>query len=102
MRISMPFAGKEEARAEVCRLALADGANRRELCRRFGISAKTLYKWLPRYEAEGASGLLEQSRRPRRSPWRTSDEMEAVVLAVRRENPAWAAARSRPVCAGKG
>ena len=89
MRFSMPFAGKEEARAEACRLAAVEGANRRELCRRFGISAKTLYKWLPRYEAKGAAGLVEQSRRPNRSPSRTSDEMEAAVLAVRRENPTW-------------
>jgi transposase InsO family protein len=85
----MPFAGKEEGRAEACRLALAGGANRREVCRRFKISPTTLYKWLPRYEAEGDAGLRERSRRPDRSPSRTSDAMEAAVLAVRDENPTW-------------
>jgi transposase InsO family protein len=85
----MPFADKEEARAEACRLALAEGANRREVCRQSGISAKTLYKWLPRYEVEGEAGLRERSRRPRRSPSRTSEEMEAAVLAVRHANPTW-------------
>jgi transposase InsO family protein len=85
----MPFQGKEEAREEVCRLALGDGANRRELCQRFGISAKTFYRWLPRYIREGTDGLADRSRRPHRSPSRTAAEMAAAVLAVRRENPTW-------------
>lgn len=89
MRFSMPFQGKAEGREEACRLALSKDANRRELCRRFKISAKTLYKWLDRYGREGAAGLTERSRRPHRSPFRTVAEMEAAVLAVRRENPVW-------------
>ena len=89
MRFSMPFFGKEEAREEVCRLALWEGANRRQLCRRFGISAKTLYRWLNRYRSEGPAGLTERSRRPHRSPSRTEPGMEAAVLAMRRENPVW-------------
>jgi transposase InsO family protein len=89
MRFSMPFFGKEEAREEVCRLALGPGVNRRELCRRFGISAKSLYYWLPRYQAAGCAGLSERSRRPHHSPRRTDAAMEAAILAVRRENPVW-------------
>ena len=85
----MPFLGKQEAREEVCRLALSEGANRRGLCLRFGISAKTLYRWLTRYGEEGSAGLRERSRRPHRSPRRTDVVMEAVVLAVRRDNPVW-------------
>ena len=41
-----------DLREEFVRLALSDGANRRELCRRFGISAQTGYKWLRRYAAQ--------------------------------------------------
>jgi transposase InsO family protein len=89
MRFSMPFFGKEEAREEACRLALRAGANRRQLSRRLGISAKALYYWLKRYRQEGSAGLSERSRRPRRSPHRTDASMEAAVLAVRRENPVW-------------
>jgi transposase InsO family protein len=89
MRFSMPFQGREEARVEVCRLALIEGANRRQLCMQFGISAKTLYKWLRRYEGEGLAGLKERSRRPHSSPGRTDAGLEAAVVAVRRENPAW-------------
>jgi transposase-like protein len=35
-------------RLEFVQLALHEGSNRRELCRRFEISPKTGYKWLKR------------------------------------------------------
>lgn len=89
MRFSMPFLGKEGSREEICRLATAEGANRRELCRRAKISPTTLYKTLSRYRDEGAAGLVERSRRPHHSPTRTTSEVEAAVLAVRRDNPMW-------------
>lgn len=89
MRFSMPFQGKEEAREELCRLALQKGANRRELCRRYKVKPRILYKWLDRYRQEGVGGLSNRSRRPHHSPSRTEPEMEAAVLAVRRENPVW-------------
>jgi len=89
MRFSMPFQGREEARVEACRLALIEGTNRRQLCRQFKISPTTLYKLLDRYRSDGAAGLAERSRRPHRSPGRSDAVVEAAVLAVRRENPAW-------------
>ena len=89
MRFSMPFQDQEGSREELCRLALAEGANRRQLCRRFNVQARILYKWLERYRRCGTAGLTDHSRRPRRSPSRTGAEMEAAVLAVREENPVW-------------
>src|ERR1700736_3752074 len=62
------------------------GSNRRELCRRFGIAPKTGYKWLMRYAQEGASGLEDRSKRPRRSPARTVAEVEQDVIRLRRES----------------
>ena len=85
----MPFQSKEEGREELCRLALVAGANRRELCRQHKIRPRILYKWLDRYRREGVAGLSDRSRRPLSSPSRTEAEMEAAVLAVRRENPVW-------------
>ena len=35
-----------------------------ELCEQFGISRKTGYKYLTRYEAEGLNGLRQRSHRP--------------------------------------
>lgn len=89
MRFSMPFQRPEEAREELCRLALMPGANRRELCRQRKVQPRILYKWLDRYRREGRAGLSDRSRRPLTSPCRTEAEVEAAVLAVRRKNPVW-------------
>lgn len=68
MRFLMPFQEKEEARLEACRLALAEGVNRRALSRRLRISRSTLYKWKGRYEAAGepgpARGLIQRLEAP--------------------------------------
>lgn len=80
-------------REEFVQLASQDGANRRALCRRFGISPKTGYKWLAR-AAQAAAGqalaaLHDRSRRPHASPARSAPALEQAVIAVRREHPAW-------------
>lgn len=76
-------------RYEFVQLASLEGANLALLCRRFGISRKTGYKWLERYRAAGLEGLRDRSRRPLRSPRRTCASMEAEVLALRRKHPRW-------------
>lgn len=78
-----------ELREEFVRLANQEGANRRELCRRFGISPQTAYKWLARYAVDGVAGLADRSRRPHHSPDITSDAIEAQVVALRNQHPAW-------------
>ena len=42
--------------------------NFRGLCREYGISAATGYKWRDRFVAEGMRGMEEKSRRPKSSP----------------------------------
>jgi transposase InsO family protein len=79
-----------EQRREFVRLVLGEGVNRRELCRRFGISAQTGYKWLSRFAA-GDQELADRPRRPHRSPGRSEAATEALVLAVRDVHPAWGA-----------
>ena len=78
-----------DQRREFVRLAMQEGANRRELCRRFGIHPDTGYKWLGRWEAD--EGLADRSRRPHSSPARTDAAIEARILAVRDAHPAWGA-----------
>jgi transposase InsO family protein len=79
-----------DQREEFVRLALTHGANRSELCHRFGISRSKGYKWLARYRTEGLLGLADRSRRPQRSPARTSEAVEAEVLRIRAaSNNAW-------------
>ena len=77
------------SRKEFVVLAQAPGANIRQLCRRFGISSRTAYKWLTRYADAGAAGLPDRSRRPHHSPRRTPPAVEAQVRAVRNAHPTW-------------
>lgn len=60
-----------------------------ELCERFGISRKTGYRWLVRYEAEGLAGLADRSRRPHSSPGATEAGVVAAVVRERRRHPHW-------------
>jgi len=60
--------------------------NKRELCRRFGISPKTGYKWVRRYQREGVQGLADRSRRPYRSPSRTNEAIAQEVIRLRAES----------------
>lgn len=78
-------------REEFVMLALKGSTDRRALCQRFSISAKTGYKWLNRYAAQGRAGLMDRSRRPAGSPHRTAAHVEAEVVALRRAHPAWGA-----------
>jgi transposase InsO family protein len=84
------------SRLEFVLLAKAPGANIRALCRAFHVSPKTAYKWLSRFDAQGADGLQEQSRRPHSSPARTSPQLEARVLALHETYPCWG---GRKLCA---
>jgi len=79
-----------DQRREFVRLALQEGVNRRELCRRFGISPDVGYKWLAR-TAAGDDELADRSRRPHTSPRHSDGATEARVLAVRDLHPAWGA-----------
>lgn len=88
------------AREEFVRLATQEGANKSELCRRFGISRPTGQKWIERWEAGEALG--DRSRRPHRSPERTRAGIEHEVVQLRREHPAWGARKLHNVLAGRG
>jgi putative transposase len=68
---------------------LRDALSLTELCALYGVSRKTGYKWLDRYLRDGPAGLEEHSRRPRRSPNQTSDEIVSAILAARRRHPTW-------------
>jgi len=90
--VGMPFRAVSvmDQKREFVGFATAEGANLRDLCRRFGISAPTAYKWLERYRREGLAGLADRSRRPKASPLQTPAAIEAKVLAVRESsNNVW-------------
>ena len=86
---------KMSQRREFVTLALAEEANIRDLCRRFGISPTTGYKWLSRFREHDDEGLRDRSRRPHRSPLRTPGPLERVILAARESHPAWGSRKLR-------
>jgi transposase InsO family protein len=76
-------------RLEFVTLAQHDQTNIAELCRRFGISRKSGYKWLERFREGGARALEDRSRRPHRSPERTPETVRTALLELRQAHPAW-------------
>jgi transposase InsO family protein len=79
-----------EQRLEFVVLASTGKASMAELCRRFGISRKTGYKWLGRYDpGDGQASLADAPRRPHTSPLRSPERLEEQVLRVRQAHPAW-------------
>ena len=82
-------------RAEFVSLARQEGANISELCRRFEISRPTAYKWVRRFEEEGAAGLEDRSHRPQRSPRQTAPETEEAIVGLRTRHPHWGGRKLR-------
>lgn len=81
--------------------ALAPGANRRALCRQYGISPPTGYKWLGRAEADSLAALGDRSRRPHHSPLQTPEAVTARVVALRQAF-GWAGRKLQPLLAAEG
>ena len=59
------------------------------LAERHGVSRKTLYKWIERFEAEGPAGLVDRMRRPRQHPNQTPEAIELTIAEFRRRHPDW-------------
>ena len=62
---------------------------RTELCARYGISRKTGYKWLDRFDEEGRRGLRDRSHAPQHCPHRIASEIADLLCAARRRHPDW-------------
>ena len=78
------------SRQEFLSLAARPGCNFSRLCRRFGISRKTGYKWLQRTQQSDGFDVGDRSRRPRHSPARTDAQLEQQVV-VMRDQTRWGA-----------
>ena len=66
-----------------------------ELCRSYGISRKTGYKWLLRYQQSGIAALHDRSRAPHRHPQAISPMVKQAILAVKTRFPQWGAPKIR-------
>ena len=57
-----------------------------QVCREFGISRKTFYKWWPRYAKEGLSGLKDRPKRPKGHPKTVPREIAQLIVKLRHKS----------------
>ncbi len=62
-----------------------------DLCREFGVSRPTGYRWIIRYKEVGPEGLLDLSRKPHGCAHATPETVENAILALRNKHPSWGA-----------
>lgn len=62
-----------------------------ELCREFGVSRKTGYKWLKRFKEKGVAGLVDRSRRPITFGLAVDAAMVTKIVALKHKHPRWGA-----------
>lgn len=72
---------------------LESGERMTDLCREYGISRKTGYKFWDRYRKLGPEGLFDESKRPITHPHQTKEEIKKLVLDLKREKPTWGPAK---------
>lgn len=72
------------------------------VCRQFGISRKTGYKWMLRYKNGGLAALEDQPRRPKLSPLGISAETVTEIIAIRVGHPSWGAKKIAAILEARG
>lgn len=70
------------------------------LCREFGISRKTGYKWIKRYQESGS--LEDQNKKPKTSRSKTGEKIEKLIFELRQERPGWGARKIQAFLSQKG
>lgn len=68
-----------------------------ELCREYGISRKTGYKWKKRFLEEGLDGLGDRSRRPSSSPNQVDEDTACRIVRLKLAHPKWGPRKIRTV-----
>lgn len=86
-----------DQRTEFVLRALARGESFSDVCREYGISRRTGYKWKERFLEQGFSGLRDESRRPKSSPAQLSEAMVCQIVKLRVAHPNWGAPKLRAI-----
>lgn len=84
-------------RTEFALRALAGGENFRHLCREYGVSTKTGYKWRERFLQRGLAGLNDLSRRPGSSPRELSEAVVCEIVRIKEAHRAWGPKKIRAI-----
>jgi putative transposase len=81
----------KEQRWEFVQLAMQSKTGLAELCRRFGISRKTAYKWIARFKEDGRRGLRDQKRSAHRIHNRPKKKWFDRIRRCKAQHPSWGA-----------
>ena len=76
---------------------LRDEGTMTELAERYGISRKTAYKWVERYEKDPDHGLAERSRAPHTHGRAIAPELQRAIVTLRRAHPRWGPKKLRAI-----
>ena len=78
-----------EERVKFVAACLQGGVPIIELCRAFGVSRKTAYKYIARFRESGAHGLHDRSRAPHEHPNATEAKVVEKIIKARQKHPNW-------------
>ncbi|MGH9352061.1 MAG: IS481 family transposase [Terriglobia bacterium] len=74
------------SRGDMVRMVLSTGCTLKSAAAEFKVSPKTAAKWVRRYQAQGAAGLMDLSSRPHHSPRQIPSALLERVLSLRRQS----------------
>lgn len=80
-------------------LRAMQAGNFRDLCREYGVSPKTGYKWKQRFIEEGLAGMADQSRRPVSTPGGLAEAVVCELVQLKQKHWAWGARKIRELYA---
>jgi transposase InsO family protein len=75
--------------------AYQSGQAKSDLAFAYGVSRKTIYKWLNRFKHESWDGLRERARAPHAHPNASDPEIVRRIVELRAEHPFWGAPKLR-------
>lgn len=98
----MPWESKsvETIRKEFVAKAIMGEESKIELCRQYGISRPTAYKWIERYR--NGDSMSDKSHEPFFKPFKTSPEKENLIIQIRLEHPTWGARKIHRYLSDRG
>lgn len=98
----MPWESKtvKDMRKEFVQKAIQQEINLSSLCREYGISRPTAYKWIERFK--NGEGFEDKSHEALFKPRKTSCEKEELILVTRSEHPTWGPRKLKRYLEDKG
>jgi transposase InsO family protein len=82
-----------DIRTEFILKSISQNQSFTELCKEYGISTKTGYKWKNRYHQDGVKGLADMSRRPNSCPAQLDENTVCRLIRLKMAHPAWGPAK---------